>query len=113
MNELAVNSSVAALSYCYNFNMTIKTAGKIKRLVSSNQEIDFELSEDETLAKLSLRKGEEKNLEKDIVIKFSHDKLFEPVGFTQINEFGEQTFLVNFLPIIKPPKIKSEYIAKF
>ena len=38
--------------------------------------------------------------------------MFEPVGFTQINEFGEQSLLVNFLPIVKPPKIKENYFLK-
>lgn len=38
--------------------------------------------------------------------------MFEPIGFTQMNEFGEQTFLVNFLPIIKPPKIKEKFFLK-
>jgi len=38
--------------------------------------------------------------------------MFEPVGFTQFNEFGEQSFLVNFLPIIKPLKLKEKYFLK-
>jgi hypothetical protein len=38
--------------------------------------------------------------------------MFEPIGFTQINEFGEQSFLVNFLPIVKPTKIKDKYFLK-
>lgn len=38
--------------------------------------------------------------------------MFEPIGFTQINQHGEQSILVNFLPIVKPPKIKKKYFLK-
>jgi hypothetical protein len=38
--------------------------------------------------------------------------MFEPIGVTQINQFGEQSFLVNFLPIVKPPKIKENFFLK-
>ena len=38
--------------------------------------------------------------------------MFEPVGFTQYNEFGEQSFLVNYLPIIKPPKLIEDFFLK-
>ena len=38
--------------------------------------------------------------------------MFEPTGFTQINEHGEQSFIVSFLPIIKPPKIQEKYFLK-
>ena len=38
--------------------------------------------------------------------------MFKPIGFTQINEFGEQSFLVNFVPIVKPPKLKEKYFLK-
>jgi hypothetical protein len=38
--------------------------------------------------------------------------MFEPIGFTQTNEFGEQSFLVNFLPIVKPLKIKENFFLK-
>jgi hypothetical protein len=48
----------------------------------------------------------------DFILYFQNDKMFEPIGFTQTNEFGEQSFLVNFLPIIKPPKIKEKYFLK-
>ena len=106
MNELACDPKTAALFYSWNFSLNIKTAGKIKRLASTNHEIDYSLLEDGTLAQVRLKKGEERNLGKDFVLYFQHDKMFEPIGFTQFNEFGEQSFLVNYLPVIKPPKFK-------
>jgi hypothetical protein len=46
-----------SVSHCFNLNLTIKSAGKIKCLSSRNQEIDYELSEDGTIAKVSLHGG--------------------------------------------------------
>lgn len=43
MNELACDPKTAALFYSWNFSLNIKTAGKIKRLASTNHEIDYSL----------------------------------------------------------------------
>ena len=64
------------------------------------------------MATVSLKKGEERNLGQDFILYFQNDKMFEPTGFTQINEHGEQSFIVSFLPIIKPPKIQEKYFLK-
>lgn len=112
MNSLAQDDAKVSNYYSWNFTLNIKQAGKIKRLSSINHEIDYSLSEDGTLAQVKLKKGEETNLGKDFILYFQNDKMFEPIGFTQINEFGEQSFLVNFLPIVKPPKIKENYFLK-
>ena len=89
MNEMATDPSLVLMAYSWNFTLNIKTAGAIKRLASANHKINYETSQDGTFAKVCLRQGEERNLGKDFVIHFSHDKMFEPIGFTQINEFGE------------------------
>lgn len=112
MNDLECDPKIAALFYSWNFSLNIKTAGKIRRLASTNHDIEYSLWEDDTLAQVVLKKGEERNLGKDFIFHFQHDKMFEPIGFTQLNEFGEQSFLVNYLPIIKPPKLKEQFFLK-
>ena len=104
------DSLAEALLNDWKFSLNIKTAGKITRLASTNQEIEFQINEDGTMAQVSLKKGEEKNLGRDFILHFQHDKMFdEPTGFTQINEFGEQSFLVNFMPIVMPQKFKEQF----
>ncbi len=82
MNELACDQQAAALSYSWNFILNIKTAGKINRLASTNHEIVYSLQEEGTLAQVKLKQGEERNLGKDFILHFQHDKMFEPIGFT-------------------------------
>lgn len=62
MNELACYPNIAALFYSWNFSLNIKTAGKIKRLASTNHEIEYSLWENDRLAQVTLKKGEERNL---------------------------------------------------
>ncbi len=102
MNKLATEASSVSNAYSWNFLLNIKTAGKINRLSSLNHKIRYETTQEGTFAQVTLHNGEQTKMGKDFVINFSHDKMFEPIGFTQTNEFGEQTFLVNYLPIIKP-----------
>jgi len=89
MNEMASDPSIVSMAYSWNFILNIKTAGAIKRLASANHKIKYDTSQDGTIAKVQLRQGEERNLGKDFVIHFSHEKMFEHIGFTQTNEFGE------------------------
>jgi hypothetical protein len=47
-------NSIKPISDYFDFKLSIKTAGKIGRLVSLNHDIDFGLSEDLTEARASL-----------------------------------------------------------
>jgi hypothetical protein len=58
------------LHYSWDFSLNIKTAGKIKRLASTNHEIEYSIWEEGTLASVNLKQGEKRNLGKDFVLYF-------------------------------------------
>jgi hypothetical protein len=70
LNSLALDASIVSNFYSWNFTLNIKQGSKIKRLSSINHEIEYSLAENGTLAKVKLKKGEEKNLGRDFIIYF-------------------------------------------
>ena len=110
--ELKQSENSDPRTMSWNLLLNIKTAGKIKRLASLNHEIDYLLREHGTVAKVSLKNLGYNDLGRDFVLYFQHDKMFEPSVFSQFNEFGEQSFLFNYLPIIKNPKQRDQFFLK-
>ncbi len=81
-NSLALDADTVSNFYSLNFKANIKQASQIIRLSSINHEIDFSFEEGNTLAKITLKKGEESYLGWDFVLYFQNEKMFEPTCFT-------------------------------
>ena len=50
---------------------------------------------------------------KDFILYIRDDQINQPTAVTSVNQYGEQTILVNMLPDLRAPKLRNRFLSKF